>query len=326
MNNKSICCIGLPKSGTTHLTQVLYNCDVQILHDENNIYESNLNNVIKHNLIDNSFFKKPNIIFNRFQIKKLINFLEKKQTNCLIIIFLTDFNKCLYKLYKLKTSKNRDVVSHDNITYNDWVNNDSILTKKNTNIGSFSEIENNIIFLIDKIKDLKNIDLIIFRENTYSHDELVKNINLKGYNLQLKPKTIININNNFIWFKTHKIDINIFSTIYQLDSLPNNIIYYKINLDKILSENNRYFNFSITDITIYDNNNNLIISNISEIVNNLNNYFLIQINNKNFFFINNNCGKKNLLNKDIQKYPEHESLAELYNNLLENNKIKPYLI
>ena len=325
MNNQAICCIGLPKSGTTNLVQILYNCGTEVINSEYNVFEANIKELLKKDSIDNFFFKMPHIIFNRNLIKRILSLLNKKSTNSLIIIFLTDYKKCLYKLYKLKTSNNRDNKTHINMNYDKWININSTFSKK-TNIASFLEVNENFFYLIEKIKKISNIDLIIFKEKIYSNNEILEKINKNGFNLKMNPTTILNNKQNSIWYKTHKIDINILSTIYTSDSLPKDFLYYKFNLNNILLKNNRYYNFSMNDIILYDSNDNIISSNIEEIVNNLNNWFQIQINNKNFFFINNNCSDKNIMPQKDEKYPVNKKLDDLYNNLLNSDIIKPYIV
>lgn len=178
----NICiCIGAPKCSTTHLSRIFKESDNFTILDKDGFGEcGKLFFEIEDN--NNYFFgKQPGWIFNKHIIKNIVEKLKKNNNNSLIIVCLREYNELLYSFWLHRKKENE--INKD-MKYIDFLKLKSEENQTLTYEECVLSIEDNIIYLINLLKDIKKIKLLI-----YDHSFIIKNNmveELKNQGLDIK--------------------------------------------------------------------------------------------------------------------------------------------
>jgi hypothetical protein len=166
---KNVVVVGGPKCATMHIAEFFNNSNFTVVEKTpkipNEAYGAMFR--ISPRGWKYKFCKTPGWIFNKNALDKVVNRIKKYGKQTLVLVCIREFNQLLKSWYEMRKGESEE---YANVTFDEFKHMKSWENRNFTYQECVCEFENNIIYLIELIKNVKCAKLVIIDQFNFIHN------------------------------------------------------------------------------------------------------------------------------------------------------------
>lgn len=169
---KSVAVLGAPKCSTSYLGKFFESSDnFEIVRHPSNRLEC-YDNIFEVDNLEYKFAKTPKWIFSKKEIDKLVDFYGNSNVESLFVVCVREYNYLLKSFYTMRL---REWPSrYNNVCFTDWIDLPSLEYPEKSYGQLVVSLQDNIKYLIERLKDFKTIKFAILTDQIVSANSTLK--------------------------------------------------------------------------------------------------------------------------------------------------------